>query len=118
MKTPEVLRVYISSFWDKAQYDERGRKMSELFDDEKRDLLADLRSLPRNSTTRKINEIVKRARSVKVHAYLISSLKARMPLLFGKTRMQEWLVENLEQVFWDVQRTHGPSSAVPMVHAT
>ena len=45
MKTPEVLRVYIGSFWDQPlRYEDN----VELFEMEKADLLKDLKSLPRN----------------------------------------------------------------------
>ena len=41
---------------------------------EKHDLLEELMLLPENAVVRRINELVKRARSVKVHAYIILSL--------------------------------------------
>lgn len=45
MKTPEVLRVYIGTFWDQPlRYDDN----AELFELEKADLLKDLKYLPRN----------------------------------------------------------------------
>jgi hypothetical protein len=45
LKTPEVLRVYLGSFWDEPlRYDDN----KELFDLEQRDLMNDLKALPRN----------------------------------------------------------------------
>lgn len=67
VKTPEVLRVYIGSFWDR-EYQIKENKS--LFEAEQNDLLADLRSLPRNSSVRKVNELVKRARCAKVRRNL------------------------------------------------
>jgi len=64
VKTPEVLRVYIGSFWDQPLVYEDN---ATLFEMEERDLMRDLRDLPRNSAVRKINELVKRVRICKVH---------------------------------------------------
>jgi hypothetical protein len=51
IKTPEVLRVYVGSFWDEPlMYEDNAA----LFDMEERDLMNDLRDLPRNSAVRKV----------------------------------------------------------------
>ena len=63
LMTPEVSRVYIGSFWDKPfNYD----SMRKLFELESQDLFKDLQSLPKNSALRKLNDLIKRARSAKV----------------------------------------------------
>jgi hypothetical protein len=72
IQTPEVLRVYCGSFWDKPL---QNTECATLLEAEQSDLLADLRSLPRNSTVRKINELVKRARMARVHAFIITHLR-------------------------------------------
>jgi len=77
--TPEVLRVYIGSFWEQPFHNTDN---AALFEAETKDLLADLRSLPRNSAVRKVNELVKRARQAKVHAYMLSHLRSRRRVLF------------------------------------
>jgi GTPase SAR1 family protein len=105
VNTPEVLRVYISSFWDEP-YAETGAKFTELFDQEKLDLMADLKGIPRNSTVRKINEIVKRARKAKVHAFLIASIKARMPAMFGRAKAQQQVLADLPDVFFKCKKEH------------
>ena len=46
VKTPEVLRVYIGTFWDQPLVFEDN---AQLFEMEERDLMRDLRDLPRNS---------------------------------------------------------------------
>ena len=79
--TPEVARVYIGSFWDKPfHYD----SMRRLFELESQDLFKELQSLPKNAALRKLNDLIKRARLAKVHAYIISELKEEMPSMFGK----------------------------------
>jgi hypothetical protein len=103
IKTPEVMRVYIGSFWDRPLREEANRK---LFQAEQSDLLADLRSLPRNSALRKVNEFVKRARLAKVHAYIIAHLKEEMPVLWGKSKKQERLIDGLPDEFRKIHRKH------------
>jgi len=45
IKSPEVLRVYLGSFWDQPlMYDDN----SQLFEMEEKDLMSDLKDLPRN----------------------------------------------------------------------
>jgi EH domain-containing protein 1 len=105
VNTPEVLRVYVGSFWDQP-YAAAGRSNSELFDREANDLLSDLRSLPRNSAIRKINELIKRCRQSKTHALLIAHLKGKMPGWFGKSKKQAKMLDNLVDEFREVQRKY------------
>jgi len=81
VKTPEVMRVYIGSYWDQPY---RIKDNEKLFIAETKDLLDDLLALPRNSAVRKVNELVKRVRLVRCHAYIITHLRDKMPMLFGK----------------------------------
>lgn len=106
MQTPEVKRVYISSFWDKPFADngshvgysvtahKRDMFLQELFEKEREDLFRELRELPRNAAVRKvlqpycvhaahalvtqINDLVKRTRYVKVHSLIIGYLKSQV----------------------------------------
>ena len=68
--------------------------------------MKDLRELPRNSAVRKINELVKRVRLCKVHAYIISYLKEQMPSMFGKEKAQRDLINDLPNVFRTVMKRH------------
>lgn len=63
ISTPEVVRVYIGSFWDQPFLHSENRA---LFEAESADLFEDLQSLPRNAALRKLNDLIKRARLVKV----------------------------------------------------
>jgi len=97
-KTPEVLRVYVGSYWDKEYANDHN---AELFDAESADLLSDLKGLPRHSATRKINEFVKRTRRLKVHLLIIQHLRAQFGW-FGKSKTQTKMLANLGQTFREI----------------
>jgi len=103
VKTPEVMRVYIGSFWDKPL---KNNDMEKLFKQESTDLVEDLLSLPRNSAVRKVNELVKRARLLRVHMLIIGHLYSKMPMLFGKESTQNELIKNLAQEFSEIAKIH------------
>jgi hypothetical protein len=103
LATPEVARVYIGSFWDQPLRYDANRK---LFEVEEQDLFADIQSLPRNAALRKLNDLIKRARLAKVHAYIISSLKEQMPSMFGKDSKKKELIKHLSQIYSEIERDH------------
>jgi hypothetical protein len=74
------------------------------------DLLADLRMLPRSSVIRKINDLVKRARLVKVHAHIVAHLRAQMPAMFGGDTKKEELLATMGEVFKTVAKNHALTS--------
>jgi hypothetical protein len=110
LQTPEVVRVYISSFpFDDAkgapgEYASSGEDNYGLFDKEKEDLLADLYALPKYAAIRKVNELVKRARLAKTHSYVLGVLKEKMPSMFGKKKKQEELIVGLKEIFFEVHK--------------
>ncbi|KAG0235929.1 hypothetical protein BGW41_000620 [Actinomortierella wolfii] len=113
--TPEVMRVYLSSFWIKKPVN-AFEDCRSLLDAEQADLLRDLKDLPRNAAIRKVNEIVKRARQAKVHAYIIGHLKKEMPAVFGKHSRQQELIRDLEKEFAKIQQVYGvPEGDFPNV---
>ncbi|CAK8538848.1 unnamed protein product [Lathyrus sativus] len=117
LNTPEVSRVYIGSFNDKPVNDAvSGPIGKELFEKEQEDLLSDLKDIPKAACDRRINEFVKRARAVKIHAYIISHLKKEMPAMMGKAKAQQKLIDNLAGEFGKVQREfHLPPGDFPNV---
>lgn len=102
INTPEVTRVYVGSFWDQPLRIDDNRKLFEL---EETDLFQDLQSLPKNAALRKLNDLIKRARLAKVHAYIISALKDEMPM-FGKDKKKAELIKNLADTFRRIQMQH------------
>ncbi|XP_041720671.1 EH domain-containing protein 3 isoform X1 [Coregonus clupeaformis] len=103
VNTPEVIRVYIGSFWSHPLLIPDNRK---LFEAEEQDLFKDIQSLPRNAALRKLNDLIKRARLAKVHAYIISSLKKEMPSVFGKEGKKKELINSLGEIYSRIEREH------------
>ncbi|XP_073338971.1 EH domain-containing protein 4 [Pagrus major] len=103
INTPEVVRVYLGSFWAKPLQNSENRR---LFEAESQDLFKDIQSLPRNAALRKLNDLIKRARLAKVHAYIVSYLKKEMPSLFGREKKKEELIMRLPEIYTILQREH------------
>ncbi|KTF95096.1 hypothetical protein cypCar_00037103 [Cyprinus carpio] len=103
VNTPEVIRVYIGSFWSHPLLIPDNRK---LFEAEEQDLFKDIQSLPRNAALRKLNDLIKRARLAKVHAYIISSLKKDMPSVFGKENKKKELINSLGEIYSRIEKEH------------
>ncbi|XP_047466948.1 EH domain-containing protein 4 [Mugil cephalus] len=103
INTPEVVRVYLGSFWAKPLQNTENRR---LFEAESQDLFRDIQSLPRNAALRKLNDLIKRARLAKVHAYIISYLKKEMPSLFGREKKKDELIMRLPEIYTILQREH------------
>lgn len=104
MNTPEVCRVYMGSFWDKPL---QNSEQAELLQREEMDLCDDIMRLPQQAVMRRINELVKRARSVKVHAYIIHYLRKQLPYTWGKREKQKRLIGRLESEFLATARRYG-----------
>lgn len=113
MGTPEVVRVYIGSFWDRPMQDTSNRQ---LFEMEQEDLFADIQTLPRTAAVRKLNEMIKRAKLAKVHAIILAHLRSEMPTLFGKQSKKEQLIKELAIVFNTLhKRNNIPAGDFPSV---
>ncbi|KAL0972698.1 hypothetical protein UPYG_G00193640 [Umbra pygmaea] len=104
--TPEVVRVYIGSFWSEPLLVPDNRHLFEL---EEEDLFNDIQNLPHNAALRKLNDLVKRARLVRVHAHIISYLKKEMPT-FRKDNKKKNLIYQLPVIFSKIQLQHNISA--------
>ena len=105
INSPEVMRVYVGSFWDSDKSDFIPQNQ-ELIKTEHADLIRDLKNLPRQSAMRKVNELVKRARLARVHAYTIEYLRRELPTFFGRASKQTKLIANLDEEFVKVQKLY------------
>jgi len=97
----EVSRVYIGSFWDEPLANDDQRR---LFESEENDLYTHLAQLPHNAAVRKLNNLIKRARLAKVHAYIMDHLKRKMPSMWGKGREQNKLLSKLPAIFLEISK--------------
>jgi len=96
MMTPEVCRVYMGSFWGGRP--PKNVDQAPLLEQEKADLFSDISNLPQNAVMRRINELVKRARYVKVHAYIVHYLRKQLPYNpWGRRDKQVRLLSRLER---------------------
>lgn len=115
INVPECPKVFVGSFWDQQLKHDLYRR---LFEKELQCLFDDLQDLPKYAAIRKINDIIKRARMAKIHAFIISSLKADMPRFIGKNKKKKELIKNLPVLFKRVQEEHMVSSSdIPPVEA-
>ena len=73
------------------------------------DLLSDLRELPQQSATRRVNELVKRARLLKAHCYLLDHLREQMPSVYGFQKKKQELLNSMPAQFRTVCRARGLS---------
>lgn len=96
VQTPEVSKVFLGSFWDAPLKREENRN---LLEKEKRDLMQELSLLPQNAVVRRINDLIKRARRVKVHAYITHYLRKQMPYVIGRADKQKKLIDRLDKEF-------------------
>ncbi len=104
--TPEVVRVYAGSFWDKPLLH---NDFDGMFNADEEWLLDELMRLPSVSAERKVNAVVKRIRLIKVHLCILGYLRQQMPRFGGNSRTRTHLLKNLEQVFETVQNQYGLS---------
>mmetsp|Transcript_50527 Transcript_50527/g.109690 ORF Transcript_50527/g.109690 Transcript_50527/m.109690 type:complete len:540 (-) Transcript_50527:271-1890(-) len=99
--TPEVSRVYIGSFWDEPLFNDEQRR---LFESEENDLYTNLAQLPRSAAVRKLNDLIKRVRLAKVHAYLLDYLRRKMPTMMGKAKKQTELISKLPDIYKEIAK--------------
>eukprot|EP00928_Gymnodinium_smaydae_P061728 TRINITY_DN4574_c1_g1_i1.p1 TRINITY_DN4574_c1_g1~~TRINITY_DN4574_c1_g1_i1.p1 ORF type:complete len:750 (-),score=183.02 TRINITY_DN4574_c1_g1_i1:82-2331(-) len=103
VNTPEVLRVYIGSFWEEQLRDVPHKSLME------RDMAAlmrDLHELPQQASVRRIEEMVIRVRLLRVHICLLDRLRSEMPWFWGHAAKKRYLLDNFEKVLADVCVAH------------
>jgi hypothetical protein len=101
LESPETCRVYIGSFWDQPLQNDEQRK---LFESEENDLYTTLAQLPRGAAVRKLNDLIKRARLAKVHVFILDYLLKKMPSMFGKSKEQKKLIDNIRNIYMEISK--------------
>jgi GTP-binding protein EngB required for normal cell division len=104
LDTPETCRVYIGSFWDQPLSCDEQRK---LFESEENDLYTMLAQLPRGAAVRKLNDLIKRARLAKVHAFILDYLHKKMPSMFGKSKEKQKLIDKITTIYTEISKERG-----------
>jgi len=93
---PEVVRVYTGSYWDQPLLHDDFQSM---FESDEWLLIHELMNLPKSSAERKVNDMVKRIRMVKVHVCILTYLKNKTPRWFGKQNARDNILQDLDKVF-------------------
>jgi EH domain-containing protein 1 len=105
LRTPEVARVFISSFWDQPYHFKDHQK---LFDEDREAVIKELELLPRTALVRRINAFVARVRRLKAHLCVVCHLRDEMPFHlrhFGKNEWQlSWAQRNISRIFDEAMR--------------
>ena len=114
IRTPEVPRIYVSTFRTSASSQEN--PLMPFLMQERQDLIDELKGLPVVSATRKVNDVVKRARLARVHAILMNHLRTKMPTFFNRSSRQTQLIDGLAKEFEVIQKTYAiPPGDCPSV---
>ncbi|CAE7391282.1 Ehd3 [Symbiodinium sp. CCMP2592] len=110
-QTPEVARVFVSSFWNEPY---RFQDHLTLFEEDKAAVVKELQSLPHTALLRKINNLTARVRRVRTHVIVVGYLRSRIPLhlraLGADGPIRHWLCSNLESLLSEAQRVHSLST--------
>eukprot|EP00928_Gymnodinium_smaydae_P083491 TRINITY_DN6672_c1_g1_i1.p1 TRINITY_DN6672_c1_g1~~TRINITY_DN6672_c1_g1_i1.p1 ORF type:complete len:462 (+),score=122.36 TRINITY_DN6672_c1_g1_i1:51-1388(+) len=110
LRTPEVARVFVSSFWDEEY---RYKDHKQLFDEDKRAVIQELDDLPKTALLRKVNSFVARVRRVKAHFCIVSHIQSQLPWfssLGSEARLRKWLDGRLPSLLDEVQKLRGLSA--------
>lgn len=111
LRTPEMAKVFVSSFWNEEY---RYADHKDLFNEDKEAIVKELHSLPGASLLRKINTLVVRARRVRAHLCVVGHVRSQLPWLpraiASEQWMRRWLDANLPRLFDEVQRIRGISA--------
>jgi len=100
---PEMSRVYVGSFWDGQL---QNSELTKLFAGEEDELYEQLAQLPRSAAVNKLNELVRRARLVKLHAHLMSALRSKLSSFWRRNKAQQELIASLRDIYQEVSRAH------------
>jgi len=103
-KTPEVVRVYTGSYWDEPL---KNSDFEDMFQGDEWLLMEELMTLSSVSAERRVNDMVKRIRLVKVHLCILGYIREQVPWLsLTRRRARQTLLNNLDQVFETVCKRH------------
>lgn len=93
--TPENIRVYVGSFWEQPLKHTDFRHM---FVEDERLLVDELMGLPMVAAERKVNEMVRRIRMVKVHVCLLSLVRRKLRGFGGRRKNRDAIISALKNI--------------------
>lgn len=99
LKTPEIARVFVSSFWNE---DYRFTDHKTLFDEDKKAVLKELAGLPKAALLQRINNLAKRVNAVRTHLIVISHLRSKMTGFHNLFKSEETIKKNVCQQLPDL----------------
>ncbi|KII74926.1 EH domain-containing protein 1 [Thelohanellus kitauei] len=101
--TPEVTKVYIGSFWDEPYQNPSFQK---LFEAEEVKFMKDLASVNRDCALRRLNDLISRARSVIIVAYLLDDIARRLPTFYKESKKPQ-ICQDLPKIYEQLSVTKG-----------
>lgn len=115
LRTPEVKRVYVSSFRDGPFKNEQ---LASFFEEERDALVADLKALKAGSVQRRTNEVLRRIAALRAHGAVVEGVRRAAPLLNRERWARSLDAAALEPIFQAVAREREiPRYALPSVDA-
>merc|ERR1719440_2468217 len=110
LRTPEIARVFVSSFWDQPY---RFTDHKQLFDEDKSSVLQELRQLPRTALLRKVDAFCARVRRLIAHICVLTYIRSRLPFMLRATgrkeQLRQWASTNLATLFEEATIRRGLS---------
>ncbi|VDN05952.1 unnamed protein product [Thelazia callipaeda] len=82
MSCPEVPKVYIGSFW--PYWSDKNTLLRDAIKDDLAAVIKEITDLPNSFHHKRVNDVVKRARNLRIHSYVMDEI-VRRKLFFSKT---------------------------------
>ncbi|KHN72007.1 EH domain-containing protein 1 [Toxocara canis] len=99
LESPEVPKVFIGSFWDGDGEKKDKSEVAELFTQEYDEFFEELKLLPQQCDVRKLNDVIKRAKRLKIHALLMEQLVKKMWIRSDNEIRRVIKAENLQGIY-------------------
>jgi len=112
LRTPEVIRVFIGSFWDEPL---RHAEYEKVFDKDRKALVDEISHLQHTATARKVDDLVRRGRLCLLHCRLCNhildtyapSLSARLLVPGSNARAKAKCIAEIDAVYTAVLQKYG-----------
>mmetsp|Transcript_662 Transcript_662/g.932 ORF Transcript_662/g.932 Transcript_662/m.932 type:complete len:482 (+) Transcript_662:66-1511(+) len=99
---PEVIRVYVGSFWDKPY---KHKVHEGLFNRDKEALANELASIPKDCAINKTDKLAVRVRKLKAHLCLVGHIRNLVPM-WGSEIIKQRIMNDLPKIFSEVMNKY------------